>query len=53
MHSLIKILAALFTANLFNFQGLDKVVLHSNVILHPYCLIGVSKSEEIEVIRMG
>lgn len=35
MLSLTKILAALFTANLFNFQGLDKVVLYSSVILHP------------------
>lgn len=51
--SLTKILEALFTANLFNFQWLDKVVLYCCIILHLYCLVVVSKSEEIEVIMMA
>lgn len=53
MLPLTKILAALLTTNLFNFQGIDKVVLYSSIILHPYCLIVVYKSEGIEVIMMA
>lgn len=52
MLSLTKILTALFNANLFNFQGLDKVVPYCNIILQPFCLVVVSKSEEMEVIMM-